>query len=380
MRVASTSKGAELTEEHRLEQVRIADLITAWILKIFGQSVDFNDFAGSAAQFAREAAPKVMQYREASAMLSRDYLDAFSILENPDHSSQPPLDVADLYSVEDAVGELMTAARVALKRVQSKGYSGEEAMRAAGRAAAGRAQKIALDGGRHVLESDVRHGRPIGYARVVDSDPCPFCAMLASRGISYTGALEDGAGLYQWSSFAASDARFAGGGRFKVHDHCCCTMEPVYRKNGKIKLPGNGDQLAREWAQVAAGQDDPQAAWRRWRESGTLPDDYQGPLHGTKRPKPPVAGQRDGKRPAPTPTHRPKSDSPWAKPYNEVTKDDYLEYAADQEVRARRLQDEIDSLKSLGKTDNDIAVYSLVSRRKRVLSQIERYRKHAETM
>lgn len=63
-----------------------------------------------------------------------------------------------------------------------------------------------------------RKQRVIGYARFTDSDPCYFCAMLASRGAVY---LSEG-------SFKASNKKFEGDGVAKVHDHCQCSLRPVF--------------------------------------------------------------------------------------------------------------------------------------------------------
>ena len=268
-----------MTEEHRQEQVRLADGLIAALVKLFERLVDFQNIDSSALEFAKQAAPLVMKARYASELLTRDYVKAFDAVENPNHDPKLLADLpSDGIDAVDVAGQVATAVRASMKISVRHGADEGAALEAGKAAATGKARKLAGDGGRSVLTQFVDKGLgPVGYARVVDADPCPFCAMLASRGVSYTGLMPDGAGLYRTDSFRSSDARFAGDGRFKVHDNCDCTLEPVYKIDGKIKLPGNGDELAKEWAEIASGRDDPMGAWRRWRESGTLPEATAAP-------------------------------------------------------------------------------------------------------
>lgn len=94
--------------------------------------------------------------------------------------------------------------------------------------AAGAGSRHVLTGGRRslltLLESDPQ---AVGWVRVTDGDPCAFCAMLASRGITYTS--EASAGL-------------------KAHDRCACTAEIAYSRNGP--LPGRAQDFRDLWAEV----------------------------------------------------------------------------------------------------------------------------------
>jgi hypothetical protein len=91
---------------------------------------------------------------------------------------------------------------------------------------AGAASRHVLTGGRQSLLTLVdRDTVAKGWIRVTDSDPCSFCAMLASRGPVFKDK----------AAFAESNAQFqnnpklgATPGDAKVHDNCACTMEPVY--------------------------------------------------------------------------------------------------------------------------------------------------------
>jgi len=72
------------------------------------------------------------------------------------------------------------------------------------------------------------------YLRVTDADPCYFCAMLASRGP-----------VYDEDSFDDSNPRFFGPGDYKVHDHCNCTLEPLYYSDAKAA--GRAEEFEALW-------------------------------------------------------------------------------------------------------------------------------------
>lgn len=75
--------------------------------------------------------------------------------------------------------------------------------------------RLSALGGRETVTRSV-DGRRVGYVRVTGSDPCAFCAMLASR-----------RAVYEDDSFADSDPRFEGWGEVKVHDNCQCALIAV---------------------------------------------------------------------------------------------------------------------------------------------------------
>lgn len=385
--MASTHAGDKLTEEHRRQQVHLAAVLAEVIGKLFDALFDWRHIDTSAEEFARQAAAEVARYRETSRLLSVDYIHVFHEVEAPD--AAPPIDEpSDIDEVEIA-RELLATTRGVAKTLSHKGYDADEGTARTKQSVSGKATKIAGDGGRQVIETEVRRGNgPVGYARVPDADPCPFCAMLASRGLYYAGKEEPGALLYRSDAFDDANARFVGDGRFKVHDHCGCTLEPVYAVDGKITLPGNGNQLAEEWAQVASGQEEPWLAWQRWRYNGTLPENYDGPLDGTRRPAP-VHGQSTGRRKRPTPAKASerraaaKAEASGKKPNplrGDWDADRYRSYADELEVRANGVQQEIAEMKARGQTDEDVAVMALAQEHKALLSRITRYRAEAEKL
>lgn len=97
----------------------------------------------------------------------------------------------------------------------------------------GASVRLAVDGSRNVTNNVLKaRSGAVGFARVTDSKPCHFCALLASRGA-----------VYGKSSFLDSDSKFeANPGASKnlpegftniakVHNNCKCTLRPVYSKS-----------------------------------------------------------------------------------------------------------------------------------------------------
>lgn len=384
--MARTQRGDDLTEEHRQLQVSLVAQLTDLIRALFRKTVDYKDIDASADDFARRAGILVAQYREASRLRALEYMHEFRAVEAP--GSPPIVEEPSDFMEDEAAAEMLRTTRGVLKALSRKGYSESEAMDRAEVSVVGKASKIAGDGGRHVIETEVRKGNgPVGYARVVDADPCPFCAMLASRGVYYMGKEVPGVQLYRSDAFSESNARFAGDGRFKVHDHCCCTLEPVYMVDGKVNLPGNGNELAKEWAEIASGQDDPWLTWQRWRQSGTLPENYDGDLDVRTRTTGPVKGQQVGRRRSPKPkkaSERKAESSQEGKPKKDDahawTKQQYTEFADELEVRANRVAEEIAALRSAGQGDKDIPVMQLKHQQRALLSRTEEYRAKAAKM
>ena len=129
---------------------------------------------------------------------------------------------------------------IEIKRRIQLGEPAARARRNAAAQAGGAALRHVADGGRDTMLTVVQNDRAaLGWIRVTAADPCAFCAMLASRGITWN--------RYNKQSFAASDIRFAGDPRnddaiaAKVHDRCRCTLRPVWVPNDPALDQG------REW-------------------------------------------------------------------------------------------------------------------------------------
>lgn len=136
--------------------------------------------------------------------------------------------------------------------------AGATPARAVDRAAvtlSGSASRLALDGGRSVIDTAVQDDdEAIGWLRVTDADPCSWCAMLASRGAVYHSAATAG---------GRTDSRFIGEGNFKFHDHDGCVAVPVFDHDDPHLQAA--DDLYDQWVAVTAGHSGQDAVnvWRR---------------------------------------------------------------------------------------------------------------------
>jgi len=128
-----------------------------------------------------------------------------------------------------------------------------QAMEAAAVRMVGTTQYLALEGGRQVMNRSIEADeRATGWARVTDSDPCAWCAMLASRGPVYKTAK------------TAGDPRRGGN---SYHDHCACQAWPAFTNDEPFI--GVAEKLYDDWLRTTRGRGGKHAvnAFRSWWES-----------------------------------------------------------------------------------------------------------------
>ena len=121
----------------------------------------------------------------------------------------------------------------------------------------GSAQKTALDQGRELMASAAIEDRAArGWVRVARPNACPFCLMLATRGVV------EGSTIYRSQQTAGRNAntRFTGDGQFKFHDNCHCTAEPVF---GVYEAPHHVREAAALYADATKDVGDKLNAFRR---------------------------------------------------------------------------------------------------------------------
>jgi hypothetical protein len=119
----------------------------------------------------------------------------------------------------------------------------------AGSIGSGLVDAIGMDGGREVIADAIQKDRLVkSVARGTSSDPCHFCAMLASRGFVYRN--EKSAGLSEEIE------------KFHVNCHCF----PIVRWTRETELPELNRYFQEKWAEVTRGYSGNEArkAWRRW--------------------------------------------------------------------------------------------------------------------
>lgn len=138
-------------------------------------------------------------------------------------------------------------------------------MNNAGALAASAADRDAQMGGRDLLEAASRADRAvIGWARITASNPCDFCAMLASRGAVYrsqwsasyrgqlgrSGAVDKPAGWESWTPEQLITWE-AGRGIQRFHDNCHCTIIPIYSREDW--LPEDSQAFRELWEEATRG-------------------------------------------------------------------------------------------------------------------------------
>ena len=368
----------ELDEQEKQEPISLDDVDTAWdeLQKLEDELVAKVDKVS-----ARVADPDPFETRGVD---DRDL-------------EKLPLSHLDLQydpvTEDDLMSHLITAGRDAAYESAKRKKDRQTGTQHTLNRVVGEASTLAQEGGRSAISRYVRRGMgPKGYARVPDADPCAFCALLAAFGAM---------GAYRSDAFKKSSRNKKGsmkpdgspGARsgFEVHDYCCCTLEPVYVIDGQYQLPGNGKQLAKEWAEITAGlggtgskryhttkkgekidygRQEAYLAWRRWRERGVLPDTYDGPLQGKRRRNKPATGQPDGVKDVEV--QRPETPDTW-------TKEDYKEQYEGFKERVEGIELEIQERLESGQDENDPSLLSLKSQLRACKKYRDRYKEWLDT-
>lgn len=235
------------------------DLIALWRL------LNVDDLRGSTPAWIEQTRELVIRYRTQSARSAAVYYEELRSAEVGEQSERPPIvPVDDKVRARITASLLVTGPTEIRKRIAA-GESPEAAATAALETVQGAAGRHTLDGGRETL---VRAGAEdrlaVRFARITDSDPCWFCAMMASRGYVY---------LTRGAAGAAKNARFEGDGVAKWHDFCGCGIEASFVEDADP--PENNQRLQRLWNESTKGKGGVGArlAFRRAIEGRSLPDD-----------------------------------------------------------------------------------------------------------
>lgn len=228
---------AALATELRTEQQRIAERATGEMLTLYG-AFQFTDVDATAPAFI-EASVSVADrfHREASALGGNMYLSMRRDAGVAGHYvvARPEFDAVQLRR------DLIALGPVAAKKLMSRGVRIPDAAKRVFTMSAGRVATASLAGVRDTITaSTVDDSQAVAYARQTQSDACDFCLTMAEN-------------TYR----SAQTAQFASGGRRRAkapqpagstfHDHCRCTVLPLFR--GEI-APGARDRQAflAEWA------------------------------------------------------------------------------------------------------------------------------------
>lgn len=221
--MAVSVEAVRLNEQHRLIQAQLSaqtmrDAILLW--RVLAEDPQRNQ-----ATWLQVILALIRRNRARSARYATDYARAFRYLEaGPRAGPFTPVPQLEVPFEKIAASMVATgpaalaerAKKLDVERVPARSRAMRNIMESNARAVS----RHVLDGGRDSLDEVVRRDpQALGWYRVTDSDPCFWCAMLASRGP-----------VYGEDSFDESDARFSGPGNHKVHDGCACSLQPIYRR------------------------------------------------------------------------------------------------------------------------------------------------------
>jgi hypothetical protein len=152
---------------------------------------------------------------------------------------------------------LDSAGMAVMRRSMRLGATPEQARDRMAVTLSGTATRLALEGGRDVMEATSYDDEDaLGWARIGDGDPCSWCAMLISRGAVFT------------SGKTAGDVRYGGA---KYHDHDGCQAVPIF--DADSPLLHRAEELYADWKRITAGHGGEEArkVWRRHWESRDKP-------------------------------------------------------------------------------------------------------------
>lgn len=236
--MASSPAAAQLTERHRLAQLRLGAIgarrmLAAWPL------IDPKAVDDTFERWLRVVLPLTQAQREASARLAQRYYSEFRNREVPDAPAFTPPPVTPL-DTNALTGALVVTGPAALKNNVSRGMDLTRAAGLARTETARAAMRYGLEGGRTMLTGSVAADpRALGWARVASGRACAFCSMLASRGPVYS---ETSVG-------------------FEAHRGCGCSAEPVFNRD--TAWPAGSRQYQQMWSESGASGPDALNTFRR---------------------------------------------------------------------------------------------------------------------
>lgn len=227
--MAATPEGAQLTEAHRLAQLRIGQQTSVRMLSA-RQLLDPADLDASFLDWLSVVTPIVETGNTASATLAANYLSVFRALELGIPAGRFTPAVVEGVDERQLRISMLVNGPISMKNALQRGVPLSTAAANAAANSAGAAMRLALNGGRDtVLATVAEDRRALGWARAASGGACAFCAMLASRGPVYSERTVD----------------------FEAHSHCACAAEPVYRDDAG--WPAGSERYREIWDEATEG-------------------------------------------------------------------------------------------------------------------------------
>lgn len=264
---AAPALASYLSVQQQLVQQQIAADVAAGMLLLW-PIIAFNSVDATSQPWLHAAMLQVQSGFDRSARVAAEFVQNSLWAVEPEALVLP--DVPVDFPAGDVARALMATGPGGVKSRMPAPE--EEVMPKALADSTGAGVSKAMDGGRSKVIATVRDMAParkarrraIGWARVTDNDPCYFCGLLASQGAFYVR--ED--------SFKASNAKFVGDGVAKVHDHCRCSLRPVY--STKDDMDERANYFLNQWNDAEPDPSRPgDTKMKAYRRNFIAPPDYR---------------------------------------------------------------------------------------------------------
>lgn len=208
-----------LTAELRAEQQQIAQRATAEMLALFG-ALQFKAIDATAPAFIEASVSVADRYhREASALGGDMYLSMRRDAGIVGHFAVARPEFDDVQLRRD----LVVLGPVSAKKLMGQGVRIQDAAKSVFTLTSGRVATAALAGSRDTLSRSANADRQaVAYARQTASGACDFCLLMAEN--TYKDAYS---ALYASGTRKRAKAAQPMGSKF--HDHCRCTLFPLFR-------------------------------------------------------------------------------------------------------------------------------------------------------
>lgn len=198
--MAETFAGEQLTQLHRRRQLALRSATLKDLLRLWPM-FDIDDIDGTWPQLQAALLTLVGARRQDSVGLASNYYRAFRLAEGVPGQAEPrraaPPDPLLTVATLNLLGPIQAKKNISLRRPRVAETTFTRL--------AGSVGRQVLNGGRETLVQSIdADRRAAGWRRITDSNPCDFCADIASAGIH-------------------SEA-----GGFPAHDSCGCSAEPAF--------------------------------------------------------------------------------------------------------------------------------------------------------
>lgn len=239
--MVATETGTVLAAQYRAEQLSIRAAFLTQVLAV-QPLLDPQRLDETAPGWLAALMALIGRFRLQSAVSGENFYRRLRLTETASHSA-PTAPGLDLPRMDRAARTSLTVlGPVGIKYRTGRGMRPTVAARDALVEVAGSAARHVLDGGRRAVSmSVVTDTDAVGWARVTDDDPCWFCAMMASRGPAYKTRNTAG---------RIANDKFVGPGLYKFHDHCACTVQPLF--SADAPWPGRGREFQQLWTDSTA--------------------------------------------------------------------------------------------------------------------------------